>query len=106
MLVNWLRQVEGGLNKGTEENWDKYDVHTGQVRGGSSNNSTGWITARLTSPTTKAFVYDGIKRPRQQAWEQSAKNRPNYKGADRGVDEHTARKQYLKLAQKEPMRAR
>eukprot|EP00972_Heterocapsa_arctica_P086068 12685661-Heterocapsa_arctica.AAC.1 len=33
MLVDWLRQVEGGLHTGTEENWDKDDAHTGQVRG-------------------------------------------------------------------------
>eukprot|EP00972_Heterocapsa_arctica_P088378 13030922-Heterocapsa_arctica.AAC.1 len=43
------------------------------------------------------FVYGGIKRPRQQAWEKSAKNRPNDKGVERGVDEHTSRKYYQKL---------
>eukprot|EP00972_Heterocapsa_arctica_P036615 5390014-Heterocapsa_arctica.AAC.1 len=36
------------------------------------------------------FVYDGIKRARQQAWDTCAKNRPNYKGVERGVDEHTS----------------
>eukprot|EP00972_Heterocapsa_arctica_P107278 15804067-Heterocapsa_arctica.AAC.1 len=53
----------------------------------------------------QSVVYDGIKRARQQAWEKSARNRHNYKGMDRGVDEATTRKYYLKLAQKEPMRA-
>eukprot|EP00972_Heterocapsa_arctica_P058080 8569391-Heterocapsa_arctica.AAC.1 len=40
------------------------------------------------------FVYDGIKRARQQTWEKSAKNRPNYKGIEIGVDEATTRKFY------------
>eukprot|EP00972_Heterocapsa_arctica_P057277 8451081-Heterocapsa_arctica.AAC.1 len=53
----------------------------------------------------QGFVYDGIKRARQQAWERSARNRHNDKGIDRGVDEATARKNYLKLARKEPMKA-
>eukprot|EP00972_Heterocapsa_arctica_P058269 8597020-Heterocapsa_arctica.AAC.1 len=35
------------------------------------------------------FVYDGIKRARQQACDKSAKHIPNYKGVERGVDEHT-----------------
>eukprot|EP00972_Heterocapsa_arctica_P038007 5593788-Heterocapsa_arctica.AAC.1 len=34
------------------------------------------------------FVYYGIKRARQQSWENCAKNRPNYKGVEKGVDEH------------------
>eukprot|EP00972_Heterocapsa_arctica_P094346 13913127-Heterocapsa_arctica.AAC.1 len=34
-----------------------------------------------------------------------AKNRPNYKGVERGADEHTNRKYYQKLAQKEPLKA-
>eukprot|EP00972_Heterocapsa_arctica_P070081 10351549-Heterocapsa_arctica.AAC.1 len=53
----------------------------------------------------QSFVYDGTKRARQQAWERSARNRHNYKGVDRGVDEATARKYYVKLAHKEPMDA-
>eukprot|EP00972_Heterocapsa_arctica_P107187 15791359-Heterocapsa_arctica.AAC.1 len=48
------------------------------------------------------FVYDGIKRARQQAWE---KNRPNYKGVEIRVDEATTRKLYQKLAQQDPMKA-
>eukprot|EP00972_Heterocapsa_arctica_P017231 2546324-Heterocapsa_arctica.AAC.1 len=32
-------------------------------------------------------------------------NRPNYKGVGRGVDEHTTRKLYQKLVQKDPMKA-
>eukprot|EP00972_Heterocapsa_arctica_P059263 8741185-Heterocapsa_arctica.AAC.1 len=51
------------------------------------------------------LVYDGIKRARQQAWEKSARNIHNYKGVDRGVDEATARKYYIKLSHKEPMKA-
>eukprot|EP00972_Heterocapsa_arctica_P032706 4818125-Heterocapsa_arctica.AAC.1 len=51
-------------------------------------------------------IYDGIKRARQQAWENNAKNIPNYKGVERGVDEATTRKLYQnKLAQKDPMNA-
>eukprot|EP00972_Heterocapsa_arctica_P005436 802859-Heterocapsa_arctica.AAC.1 len=42
---------------------------------------------------------------RPQAWEKCAKNKQNYKGVERGVDEHTTRKCYQKLVQKEPMRA-
>eukprot|EP00972_Heterocapsa_arctica_P072027 10637814-Heterocapsa_arctica.AAC.1 len=51
------------------------------------------------------FVYDGMKRTRQQAWDKSVKHRPNYKGMETGVDEATARKLYMKLAQKDPMKA-
>eukprot|EP00972_Heterocapsa_arctica_P047401 6990733-Heterocapsa_arctica.AAC.1 len=52
------------------------------------------------------FVYDGIQRARQQAWEKSARNRPNYKGVERGVDEATTRKYYQQLVQhKDPMKA-
>eukprot|EP00972_Heterocapsa_arctica_P043738 6456465-Heterocapsa_arctica.AAC.1 len=51
------------------------------------------------------FVYDGIKRARQHTWEKCAKNRPKYKGVERGVDEHTTRKYYQKLAQKEHVKA-
>eukprot|EP00972_Heterocapsa_arctica_P039448 5809727-Heterocapsa_arctica.AAC.1 len=51
------------------------------------------------------FVDDGIKRARQQAWEKSAKNIPNYKGVGRGVDKATTRKLDQKLAQKDPMKA-
>eukprot|EP00972_Heterocapsa_arctica_P107058 15771205-Heterocapsa_arctica.AAC.1 len=51
------------------------------------------------------FVYDGIKRARQQACEQSAKNRPNYKGVGRGVDEATTRKHDQQLVQQDPMKA-
>eukprot|EP00972_Heterocapsa_arctica_P071418 10551172-Heterocapsa_arctica.AAC.1 len=53
----------------------------------------------------QSMIYDGIKRARQQSWEKCAKNRPNYKGVERGVDEHTTRKLYQKLVQKEPMKA-
>eukprot|EP00972_Heterocapsa_arctica_P086730 12786273-Heterocapsa_arctica.AAC.1 len=45
----------------------------------------------------REFVYDGIKRARQQSLDKCAKNRPNYTGVDRGVDEHTTRKFYQKL---------
>eukprot|EP00972_Heterocapsa_arctica_P024081 3548364-Heterocapsa_arctica.AAC.1 len=43
------------------------------------------------------FVYDGIKRARQQVWENSAKHIPNYKGVDKGVDEDTTRALYKKM---------
>eukprot|EP00972_Heterocapsa_arctica_P058575 8639053-Heterocapsa_arctica.AAC.1 len=33
ILVNWLRQKEGGLHPSTVDYWEEYDVHTGQVRG-------------------------------------------------------------------------
>eukprot|EP00972_Heterocapsa_arctica_P062665 9241775-Heterocapsa_arctica.AAC.1 len=52
----------------------------------------------------QSFVYDRIKRARQQAWEKSARHIHNYKGVDRGVDEATTRNYYLKLAQKEPIK--
>eukprot|EP00972_Heterocapsa_arctica_P092250 13605289-Heterocapsa_arctica.AAC.1 len=48
------------------------------------------------------FVYDGIKRARQQAWDKSAKNIHNYKGVERGVDEATTRNHYQQLAQHKP----
>eukprot|EP00972_Heterocapsa_arctica_P049569 7296315-Heterocapsa_arctica.AAC.1 len=51
------------------------------------------------------FVDGGIKRARQQSWEMCDNNRPNYKGVERGVDEHTTRKCYQQLFQKEPMKA-
>eukprot|EP00972_Heterocapsa_arctica_P001031 145601-Heterocapsa_arctica.AAC.1 len=51
------------------------------------------------------FVYDGMERARKQAWEKSAKNRPNYKGVERGVDEATTRKHYQQLVQEDPMKA-
>eukprot|EP00972_Heterocapsa_arctica_P107922 15895187-Heterocapsa_arctica.AAC.1 len=81
-MVNWLRQTEGGLHPSTDDDLQEYYVHTGQE-----------------------FVYDGIKRARQQAWERCAKNKPNHKGVERGVDEHSTRKFYQKLVQKEPMKA-
>eukprot|EP00972_Heterocapsa_arctica_P018477 2730097-Heterocapsa_arctica.AAC.1 len=46
-----------------------------------------------------------MKRARQQAWMKSAKNRQNYKGVERGVDEATTRAYYNKLSQQEPMKA-
>eukprot|EP00972_Heterocapsa_arctica_P054123 7976850-Heterocapsa_arctica.AAC.1 len=33
ILVNWLRQTEGGLHPSTVYYWEEYDVRTGQVRG-------------------------------------------------------------------------
>eukprot|EP00972_Heterocapsa_arctica_P101581 14967096-Heterocapsa_arctica.AAC.1 len=51
------------------------------------------------------FVYDGIERARQQAWEKSATDRPNCKGVETGVDEATTRKVYQQLAQKNTMKA-
>eukprot|EP00972_Heterocapsa_arctica_P075197 11095833-Heterocapsa_arctica.AAC.1 len=37
------------------------------------------------------FVYYGIQRARQQAWEKSANNRPNYADESRGVTYHFSR---------------
>eukprot|EP00972_Heterocapsa_arctica_P066096 9751212-Heterocapsa_arctica.AAC.1 len=48
---------------------------------------------------------DSREPDRQQAWEHSARNRPNYKGVEKGADEHTTRKFYQKLVQKHPMKA-
>eukprot|EP00972_Heterocapsa_arctica_P015604 2296970-Heterocapsa_arctica.AAC.2 len=53
----------------------------------------------------QSFVHDGIKRVRQQTWDTNAGHIHNYNGVDRGVDEATTRTYYLKLAQKEPMKA-
>eukprot|EP00972_Heterocapsa_arctica_P095799 14131181-Heterocapsa_arctica.AAC.1 len=33
VLVNWLRQVEGGLPDETAERWEQYAVYTGNPRG-------------------------------------------------------------------------
>eukprot|EP00972_Heterocapsa_arctica_P032607 4801733-Heterocapsa_arctica.AAC.2 len=103
ILVNWLRQTEEGLHPQTEQFWEDYDVHTGQVRGPINYfrrimKQLGWVDNTPTNITDhlnqtrnledwQGFVYDGIKRARQQAWEKSAKNKPNYKGMERGVDE-------------------
>eukprot|EP00972_Heterocapsa_arctica_P040348 5944619-Heterocapsa_arctica.AAC.1 len=46
----------------------------------------------------QSLVYDGVKRARQQAWEKSARNRHNYRGMERGIDEATTRKHYFKFA--------
>eukprot|EP00972_Heterocapsa_arctica_P109642 16141436-Heterocapsa_arctica.AAC.1 len=51
----------------------------------------------------QSLVYDGIKRARHQAWEKSARNIHTSKGMERGVDEVTTSKHYLKPAQKEPI---
>jgi hypothetical protein len=51
------------------------------------------------------FVHEGIKRARQLAWMKNAKTRQKYKGIERGVDEATTRKHYLKLSQNDPMKA-
>eukprot|EP00972_Heterocapsa_arctica_P030832 4537345-Heterocapsa_arctica.AAC.1 len=37
------------------------------------------------------FVYDGIKRARQQAWDKNTQHIPNYRGVENGVDEATTR---------------
>eukprot|EP00972_Heterocapsa_arctica_P030694 4518462-Heterocapsa_arctica.AAC.1 len=33
ILVNWIRQTEGGLHPSTEEHWDEFNIQTGNVRG-------------------------------------------------------------------------
>eukprot|EP00972_Heterocapsa_arctica_P049350 7263852-Heterocapsa_arctica.AAC.1 len=55
--------------------------------------------------TGRNLFTNGIKRARQQRWDKCAKTRPNYKGVERGVDEHTTRKFYQQLVHREPMRA-
>eukprot|EP00972_Heterocapsa_arctica_P105080 15483128-Heterocapsa_arctica.AAC.1 len=52
----------------------------------------------------QSFVYDGIKRARQQAWAKRARNKHNYKGIDGEVGEATTRNYYFKFAQTEPMK--
>eukprot|EP00972_Heterocapsa_arctica_P071382 10545250-Heterocapsa_arctica.AAC.1 len=42
---------------------------------------------------------------RQQAWEHNARNRPNYKGVEKGVDEDTTRALYKHMVQKDHMKA-
>eukprot|EP00972_Heterocapsa_arctica_P079268 11684188-Heterocapsa_arctica.AAC.1 len=95
MLMNWIRQVEGGLHADTTSNWDKDDIHTGQVRGLINDftiivKELNWIDNSPTDITDhmgvtreindlQSLVYDGIRRARQQAWEKSARNRHNYK---------------------------
>eukprot|EP00972_Heterocapsa_arctica_P092000 13567066-Heterocapsa_arctica.AAC.1 len=120
-MVNWIRQVGGGLHSDTTEHGDKYDVHTGQVRepinyfrrimkqlnwmDNSPTNITDQMGVTREIDDWQSLVDDGIRIARQQAWENSTRNRHNYKGMERGVNEATTRKHYLKLAPKEPMRA-
>eukprot|EP00972_Heterocapsa_arctica_P027671 4069519-Heterocapsa_arctica.AAC.1 len=33
VLVNWLRQIEGGIPESIAEVWDKYAAYTGNARG-------------------------------------------------------------------------
>eukprot|EP00972_Heterocapsa_arctica_P074213 10954363-Heterocapsa_arctica.AAC.1 len=96
VLVNWIRQVEGGIHPDTAEYWEEFNIQTGNVRGPVNYfrrtiQKLGWKDNAPTNFTDhngqirdldewRDFVYDGIKRARQQAWEKSAKNRPNYKG--------------------------
>eukprot|EP00972_Heterocapsa_arctica_P067788 10009139-Heterocapsa_arctica.AAC.1 len=74
MMVNWLRQTEGGLHTSTAGNWKEYDVHTGQVRGPVNDFRTiikqlGWTDNSPTNITDhrgqtrdlddwQEFVYD------------------------------------------------
>ena len=44
-----------------------------------------------------------LTRARQQAWEKSAKNRPNYKGVEKGVDEATTRALYTNKRHKKTL---
>ena len=78
------------------KDWDGYNVHTGNPRGPVNYfrrviNKLGWKDNTPTNITDHKgetrdldewsdFVYDGIQRARQQAWEKSANNRRNYKG--------------------------
>jgi hypothetical protein len=112
ILVNWLRQIEGGIHPDTAEYWEDFNIQTGGVRGPVNYfrrtvQKLGWKDNTPTNFTDHNeqtrelddwhdFVYDGIKRARQQAWEKSARNRPNYKGVEKGVDEATTRALYKK----------
>jgi hypothetical protein len=121
VLVNWIKQVEGGLHPSTEEYWDELGVLTGGVRGPINYyrriiKQLGWTDMSPTNITYHnginrdlkdwhEFVSDGIKRARQVAWQKSAKGKHNYKGLEVGVDEETTRKYYIKLSQIDPMKA-
>eukprot|EP00972_Heterocapsa_arctica_P110052 16205204-Heterocapsa_arctica.AAC.1 len=91
-----MRQIEGGIHPDTAEYWEDFNVQTGNVRGPVKHfrrtvHKLGWKDNTPTNCTDHngqtreldewhEFVYDGMRRARQQAWEKSAKNRPNYKG--------------------------
>eukprot|EP00972_Heterocapsa_arctica_P006433 943620-Heterocapsa_arctica.AAC.1 len=107
ILVNWLRQIEGGLPKEIGENWEQCAVVTKDI---------GWVDITPTNITDHegvnrdlkdwpSFAKDGIDRARQLAWEKAAKSITNYKGVEGGEDEFTTRKLYNHLAQKQPMNA-
>eukprot|EP00972_Heterocapsa_arctica_P002455 354797-Heterocapsa_arctica.AAC.1 len=108
VLVNWLRQVEGGFPEETAWRWEQCAVYTGNACGPSNYfwreiKELGWTDNTPTHITDHtghtmdisdwpSFVIDGINRARQLAWERAAKSRPNYKGVEEGVDEFTTRK--------------
>eukprot|EP00972_Heterocapsa_arctica_P058249 8593488-Heterocapsa_arctica.AAC.1 len=116
-----MRQIEGGIHPDTAEYWEDLNTQTGNVRGPVNYfrrtvQKLGWKDNTPTNFTDHNgqtryldewhdFVYDGIKRARQQAWEKSANNRPKYKGVEQGVDEPTTRTYYKQLAHKAPMKA-
>eukprot|EP00972_Heterocapsa_arctica_P058827 8670207-Heterocapsa_arctica.AAC.2 len=99
------QQIEGGIHPDTAEYWEGFNTQTGGTRGPVNYfrrtvQKLGWKDNTPTNFTDHNgvtreldewhdFVYDGTKRARQQAWEKSAKNRPNYKGLEKGVDEAT-----------------
>eukprot|EP00972_Heterocapsa_arctica_P049468 7281297-Heterocapsa_arctica.AAC.1 len=100
VLVNWLRQIEGGISEEIYDRWDEYAVYTGIPRGPINYfrrimKDIGWIDNTPTNITDhegvnrdlqdwQSFVKDGIDRARQLAWEKAAKSRDNYKGVEGG----------------------
>eukprot|EP00972_Heterocapsa_arctica_P106893 15745990-Heterocapsa_arctica.AAC.1 len=108
VLVNWLRQIEGGMSEETYERCNEYAVYTGIPRGlinyfRREIKDLGWTDNTPTNITDHnniirgisecpSFVRDGINRARQLAWGKTAKNKPNDDGVEKGVDEFTTRK--------------
>eukprot|EP00972_Heterocapsa_arctica_P013484 1985476-Heterocapsa_arctica.AAC.1 len=113
--------MEGGIPQGIEERWEEHAVYTGPSRGPVNYyrrtiRHLGWLDVGFGSIVDEkrklrqidewpSFVRDGKKRARQQTWQKAAKKRPHYKGGEGGVDENTAIKYYVKLAQKKPLDA-
>ena len=80
ILVNWLRQIEGGIHYHTAEYWEDFNTQTGGVRGPVNYyrrtiQKLGWQDNTPTNITDHngqtrnlnewhEFVHDGIKRAR------------------------------------------
>eukprot|EP00972_Heterocapsa_arctica_P085999 12672356-Heterocapsa_arctica.AAC.1 len=82
-LVNWLRQIEGGISDEIYERWHEYAVYTGNPRGPINYfrrimKDLGWTDNTPSNITDhegvthdlkywQSFVKDGIDRARQLA---------------------------------------